>query len=81
MNELIQRDRGFLLSWERSEPMRYGKRFFFNVDVMERELVEILATPVEEIHGRARAGREWALAHDRAFKSRFTALLESTLGR
>jgi hypothetical protein len=80
MNELVSRDRGVLVPWRGSEPMRQGRRYFVDEDALERALAGIFASSPARWSAHRAAARAWYEANDAEFRQRFAAELAALLG-
>jgi len=76
MNELVTTDRGVLVSYARSEPMRLGSSYFVDVDDLERQVGRVLK--MEERERRALGGnaRNWYESQSRAFENAVRNLVD-----
>lgn len=75
MNELVNRDRGLVIDFERSEPRHLGSNFYVDGAALEaaiHSLVEDSSLDKEALGG---AGRRWFEENSIAFQDRFSRLL------
>jgi glycosyltransferase involved in cell wall biosynthesis len=76
MNELVTTDRGVLVSYSRSEPMRLGSSYFVDVDDLERQVVRVLKMGQRERHALGRIARTWYENQTKAFETAMRHLVD-----
>lgn len=79
MNELVGPDRGVLVAWTRSEPMRAGRRFDVDPDALESAIGRVLATPPAQLERSRAAARAWFETNDAAFRRRLVGVVDELL--
>ena len=79
MNELVDRDRGFLVGWSRSRPCRLGTQYYVDQQELEAAISEALAEGQTSLEMRSGAARDWVISNDQAFRDRMHALLEELI--
>lgn len=82
MNELVTRERGFLVKVESSEPMLRGIRNHVNVRDLEATLAEVFDTPAAQRESLGAGARRWYESQHREFMGRLRDLVaEVAAGR
>jgi hypothetical protein len=83
MNELITRERGFLVEWDRSEPKCLGTEYHFSAAGLEKTVEACLRASPVECEMMAQAARTWFESNDRFFRRALPELLReiSTSGK
>jgi hypothetical protein len=76
MNELVSDQRGFLISWERSEPCHLGTRYFVDPSDIERAVDRVLQSPLAVLSRKAELAQRWARDNHDRFVRAFAAELD-----
>lgn len=79
MNELVTRERGVLVPWVSSEPMRAGHRFEVDPAALEASIAATLAATPEWMTAIGSAARRWFEENNSAFRSRLLEVVEALL--
>ncbi len=77
MNELVGPERGLLVPWRESEPVRFGTRYLPDPDALEAAIGDVLAWDQARLDEVGRAGRRWFEDQDRAFRARLPRVIEA----
>ena len=79
MNEIVQPDRGLLVKWNRTNPMRMGTEYHFDEADLERTIEHALCLTPPQIAALSANARSWFEDNDRFFKRQFPAILRNLL--
>ncbi|MFT4196705.1 MAG: glycosyltransferase [Pseudoxanthomonas sp.] len=79
MNELVSPERGILIPWESSAPLRRGVGYRVAVAGIERAVEQALALDAGRRQALSAAARAFYLANDAAFPARLRAAIEALL--
>lgn len=79
MNELVQEDRGLLVSVADREPRHLGTNFHVAPDSLEEAIDRALEMTSGQKDSIADSARDWFAQNDRQFQSRLTELLRALL--
>jgi len=79
MNELVTADRGILVPWSVSEPMRAGTRFEVDPDRLEEKIAEAFTAPPGRNRALAVAARQWFEENDAEFRRRLVQVIDEVL--
>jgi len=79
MNEIVSRERGVLVPWISSEPMRAGRRFKVDPAGLDAAITAVFAAPEEELEVLGTAARGWFEENDAAFRCRLIEVVEALL--
>jgi len=80
MNEVVQNDRGYLVSWKDSQPCHLGTRYFVGIADIEDIIMKVLKEPVGAFSEKAQNGRLWCVQNHRAFIGELTQRIDSVRG-
>jgi glycosyltransferase involved in cell wall biosynthesis len=75
MHELVEPDRGVLVSYSRSEPRHLGKNFFADPAALEAAILSLISMPMDEKRQLGNAARRWFEMNQLDFISRFRRLI------
>jgi len=79
MNEIVTAERGILVPWSTSEPMRAGRRFEVDVDRLEERIAAALAAPPGQVQATGEAARKWFEENNEAFERRLVQVVDELL--
>ncbi len=77
MNELISRERGIRVPYNRSEPRKLGINYHADPDALEVAIQDLIDQPAEEKARLGSAARAWFKENDRLFRSRLHSVLSA----
>lgn len=75
MNEMVTTNRGVLVPFAASESHCWGMRYFVDEGILEAQINEVIAMPVELMRVLGGAARSWFEDNDCAFRERFPNVL------
>jgi glycosyltransferase involved in cell wall biosynthesis len=81
MNELVTPERGELVPFRHSAPMREGRRFEVDVERLEERIAECLAAPPDSLRAKGAAARKWFEENDAGFRRRLVEVVGELLGK
>lgn len=76
MNELVTKERGVLVAYDRVAPQAVGTNFYVDELQLADAMRGIFAMPIEERKRLGEAARTWFVENDRAFRNRFWEVLQ-----
>jgi hypothetical protein len=79
MNEIVQPDRGLLVKWNKSNPLRLGTEYHFDEADLERTIELALRLKPEEIATMTSNGRKWYEENDRSFRQQLPLILKKLM--
>lgn len=79
MNELIQPDRGTLISTHKSEPRHLGTNYYVDPDALESALRTLIAAPADSKKLLGITARAWFEKNDEQFNATFPAIIRDLL--
>jgi glycosyltransferase involved in cell wall biosynthesis len=75
MNELVTADRGILVDYAHTEPMRLGTRYFVDPASLEEGVERAIRLSDDEVDRLGRNARQWFLTNQREFPERLQSAL------
>jgi glycosyltransferase involved in cell wall biosynthesis len=79
MNEVVTPERGVLVPWTFSAPMRSGQRFEVDIDKLEEQIAACFAAPAAAMESRGAAARKWFEENSAAFRRRLVEVVHELL--
>lgn len=79
MNEIVTAERGILVPWSTSEPLRAGRRFEVDLDRLEERIAEALAAQPSRVQATGEAARKWFEENNEAFERRLVEVVDELL--
>jgi len=79
MNEIVTAERGILVPWSTSEPLRAGRRFEVDLDRLEERITEAFAAPPGRVRATGEAARKWFEENNEAFERRLVREVDDLL--
>lgn len=76
MNELVGKDRGFLVGWSESSPCRMGTQYFIDDQALEETIENILSMDGGALQDKSREARAWVESNDEGFRERMHVIME-----
>lgn len=79
MNELVARERGLLVPYERTGTQNLATTFYFDDAAMEAAISAAIAMPEAEVRAMGASARDWFLANHQSFPQRLHAAISPLL--
>ena len=75
MNELVSRERGYLISYERTSNLGIGTRYLTTPEMVEDVVSEVISSPQRKLHQLSCNAKKWVDDNHRKFLDEFTKRL------
>lgn len=79
MNEIVQPDRGLLVKWDRTNPLRLGTEYHFDAADLERTIENALRLTPAQITAMTSNAKAWFEDNDRFFRKQFPRIVNDLM--